>query len=204
MEIQINPPKNKIRFRLLIVLISLLLTMFGIQTSVFAEEYSPVTIQLNGQPIMLEGQGAVRSGDVIYVPAITLFEKLNVKVEWSEISNTIYGYQGEALRFEFNPSSSFGKLDEQHFLMDAQPIVINDTILVPSSFITQVVRYPLEFDSQSNVLQIHTKQLVDIDPYAKYHQVKKELEAKYNLTEPKEKVILSRIQKFLRRIGISL
>ncbi|MGC5325098.1 copper amine oxidase N-terminal domain-containing protein [Brevibacillus sp. SYSU BS000544] len=179
------------RYLFLIVLFVVLFlqSIFGIQKGSAAEEQKIVTVVIDGQVVKMQGQEAVLIGETVYVPVIAVFEKLGINIEWDKLTKTLYGYQSDSLRIEMNSYSDTGKLDGQRFLMDQPPIIMNETIMVPSTLITQLLKYGIEYDHLSHLLKINTDQIVEVDPYASYQKVMKEITQKYNLTPPDEKAI---------------
>lgn len=174
------------RFLSTLLLFALLLNVIELENA-NAQEYAPVTIMINGQTI--QGQNGIVDGGSIFVPAKAIFENLDVKVEWDQSTSTLKGYQFDSLRIEISPNKEIGNLDGKPFLMDSPPRVINGTLLVSSTLITQLFSYGVEFEPISNVLRIDKNQIVVVDPYASYNKMKKELEQKYNLTNNGIKVV---------------
>lgn len=186
---QIVQRETKYLFLLVLFIVLFLQMIIGTQKVSASEEHPLVTVVIDGEEVQLLGQGAFLLGETVYIPAVPVFEKLGIKMEWDELTKTLYGYQSDSLRIEINSGSGFGKLDGKRFLMDHPPVTRNETILVPSSLITQVVKYGVEFESQSHLLKINTRQLVEVDPYASYQKEIKEITQKYNLTPPDEKAL---------------
>ncbi len=150
--------------------LTFLFSVLGFQNVGSAEDYPPVAVLLDGQKIQIEGQGAILIGGAIFVPAKAVFEKLDIKVEWDQYTSTLQGYQFDSLRIEISPNKDIGKFDGKPFLMDSPPKVINGTLMVPSTLITQLFNYGVEFEPISNVLKINRGQIIPVDPYESYNK----------------------------------
>jgi Copper amine oxidase N-terminal domain len=133
-----------------------------------ATEYPTATVMIDDQEIQ-EQKGIVDGGS-IFVPAKAVFENLGIRVEWEQSTSTLKGYQFDSLRIEVSPNKDVGKLDGKPFLLDHPPKVINGTLMVPSTLITQLFSYGVEFEPISNVIKINKDQIVVVDPYASYNK----------------------------------
>ncbi|GED25178.1 hypothetical protein BAG01nite_12800 [Brevibacillus agri] len=167
--------------------LTLLLSVLGFEKVGSAEDYPPVTVKINDKAI--QGQNGIVDGGTIFIPAKAVFENLDIKVEWDQSTSTLKGYQFDTIRIEISPNKDLGKLDGKPFLMDFPPKVVNGTLMVPSSLITQLFNYEVKFEPIANIVKIDKTQLIAVDPYASYNKMKKELEQKYNLTNNGNNVV---------------
>lgn len=147
--------------------LTLLLSVLGFEKVGSAEDYPPVTVMIDDT--VIQGQNGIVDGGSVFVPAKMVLENLDIKVEWDQSTSTLKGYQFDAIRIEISPNKDEGKLDGKPFLLDSPPRVINGTLMVPPSLITQLFNYSVEYEPIANIVKIDKKQLIAVDPYASYN-----------------------------------
>lgn len=168
------------RLSICFLVITFLFSVLGFEKVASAEDYPPVTVKIDDK--LLPGQNGIVDGGSVFVAAKAFFENLDIKVEWDQSTSTLKGYQFDAIRIEISPNKDVGKLDGKPFLMDSPPKVVDGTLMVPSSVITQLFNYEVKYEPIANMVKIDKGQLIAVDPYASYNK-KLEIETKNNIQE---------------------
>lgn len=126
--------------RLFLVLLTCLALIVGI-VPIYAESYpngavkSDVSIVVNGKPVKPEREIVSISGRNL-VPARTVFQEIGARVDWNEEKATVDIIKGES-RVSMKIGSYDAKVNGIEKLMEAPPILIRGTVMVPVRFVAE-------------------------------------------------------------------
>ncbi|GED72861.1 hypothetical protein BRE01_65630 [Brevibacillus reuszeri] len=159
--------------RVLMTLLLLLIIMsaFGYHGVTLAQENTTtVTILIDDKEVPSEGQTSILIGGTVFFPAKSLFQALSIHLKWDQTTNTVKGYRTNELWIEIDPSKEIGTLEGKPFLIEPSPMVINGTLMLPSTIIPQLFNYETNYEPFTRTLKIDTTSYVGINPYTSYQK----------------------------------
>lgn len=140
------------------LLLMVILTSILLQVPVLAVEggqlkNNTITVELYGKPLEFEVQPQIINGRTM-VPLRTIFEAVGLKVDWNPVMRQVMGTKdGVRITLTIGRQEAFinGKLE----ILDAAPVIVNGSTLVPVRFIAEATGLDVEWDERTRTVKIN-------------------------------------------------
>lgn len=143
------------RFFLLILIFSVVIS-FACPSFAGAYGYSVISanaeIIVNGEKILPERDLLLINGRML-APAKTVFENLGARIECSSDSRKIDMIKDD-VTISMEVGSNIAKVSDADSIMDAPPLLIRETVMVPVRFVSQALGADVEWDGLNRVAYI--------------------------------------------------
>ncbi|WP_245856124.1 copper amine oxidase N-terminal domain-containing protein [Paenibacillus rigui] len=126
-------------------------TEIHLQSSSTAEV---ISVQLNGNKLALEQQPVVMNGST-FVPLRSIFEMLGAKVEWNGSTSTVTASKDQNV-IRLTIGSRTATRNGQQISLDAPPLNLNGTTMVPVRFIAESFGAKVDWAADTRTVQIST------------------------------------------------
>ncbi|WP_248929607.1 copper amine oxidase N-terminal domain-containing protein [Paenibacillus hamazuiensis] len=114
-----------------------------------------ISIQVNGHNLALEQPPVTANGSTL-VPFRSIFEELGAKVEWDGNTSTVTASKGLNL-ISLTIGSNTATRNSEQILLDAPPVNLNGSTLVPVRFIAESLGAKVEWSADTRTVRISTQ-----------------------------------------------
>lgn len=90
-----------------------------------------------------------------YLPLRSIFEALDIKVGWEQITQTITATK-ESFNIELEIDMNFAKVNGEYIAIDVAPKLINSSTYVPVRFISETLGLEVKWNQESKTVTIET------------------------------------------------
>ncbi|MFZ5597572.1 MAG: stalk domain-containing protein [Bacillota bacterium] len=115
--------------------------------------HQKISVRINGVLQEYDQPPVIISGRT-YVPLRGIFEALGAKVDWNEKLKTITATRDGTVTIRLAIDSVIAFINGRHITMDQPPMLINDRTMVPVRFVSEAMRYRVEWDEGSRTVLI--------------------------------------------------
>lgn len=123
------------------------------------------------------------------VPIRAVAENLGGSVEWNNDTQTIEIYRGKN-RVLFTVNSEIAYLNDEEYILDSPPIIINERTFVPIRFVSEGLGFDVEWNENLQQITIRTKNAVNEEAgTAATYKSAEEAKVMTNGTEQEENMI---------------
>lgn len=126
------------------------------QIRVFRPSISPVSVLLNGSPVVLT-QPAIVTNGVTLIPLRGLMEKAGVKLEWNPATAAITLTKGSS-KIRLTVGSKTAVVNGKAKALEVAPQVRNGTTMVPLRMILETLNAAVTWDVATQTVDIRTEQ----------------------------------------------
>lgn len=138
------------------LVVSFILIML-IASSILPEVYasSDIKVMVDGNYIAFDQPPIIDKGRTL-VPFRAIFEALGAEVQWDDRTKTATGVKGNNV-VKLQVGNRFAMINGREVLLDVEPITLNGRTLVPARFSGESLDASVEWDSQTRIVIIKSK-----------------------------------------------
>jgi len=137
--------------KLLSAALALVLTFAFLPTMAFAND--DVTVTINGQPVIFDGQGPTVVGGRTLVPVAGVFQALGFDPQWNPETRQVTVTRGDDVIVITVDSNTFITNDVSHTL-DVPAQIIGGRTMLPIAAVLRTVGYEVDWDSKTRTVVI--------------------------------------------------
>ncbi len=115
---------------------------------------SPVTVNLNGQPVSWSPRPEIADG-LTMVPLLPLGEALGAKTEWIP-SRQAASIDLPGVHMEITAHSSAAMVNGEKISLPVAPVIKDGEIVVPLRAVAEVLKIPVQWDSTTWTVHLHS------------------------------------------------
>jgi hypothetical protein len=137
----------------------------------FAQTGQPVTVVVDGSPIVFPDQQPMESNDRVLVPLRGVFEKLGASVDWNPADQTISAHKGRR-HVKLAIGQLDASVDDQPVHMDVPATLVGGTTMVPLRFVSEALGAHVRWNAQAHEVDIQRSTDYDMpQPRNDHHPV---------------------------------
>ncbi|MFE5323740.1 copper amine oxidase N-terminal domain-containing protein [Paenibacillus sp. NPDC056579] len=111
-----------------------------------------ISVLVNGNLLLLEQQPVIMNGSTL-VPLRSIFEALGAQVAWDGNISTVTASKGQNV-ISLTIGSGTAILNGQQLSLDASPIIVNGSTMVPVRFIAESLGAKVDWEADSRTVRI--------------------------------------------------
>ncbi|OAS13258.1 stalk domain-containing protein [Paenibacillus oryzisoli] len=144
---------NRFRnFRTLIMVLGLL--MFSVSSPRYAASDEPFRVFVNGFQVLFTQLPVLEEGSML-VQLRPIYEKLDIKIDWDETTQTITGSKN-AFQISMTVNSTEASVDGKAVIIPIAPRIMYQSTFVPLRFVAESVGGDVTWDEKTNHINIIT------------------------------------------------
>jgi len=115
----------------------------------------PITVKVNGQPVVFTGAQPHMMGGQVFVPIRSVIEASGGTVDWNPVDKLVTAQKGTT-KMEIQLPSGDAKVNGIDKTVDGPIHVMNGWTMVPARFIADSISATIDFDGSNDVLSLVT------------------------------------------------
>jgi len=132
------------------------LLSFSIFTTGGAMQQRDIQVSIDGEVLEMRDVQPVIINNRVMIPIRGVFERMNAKVQWNIISQTVIANQGtHNIRLPIN--SYLATIDGRSVRLDSPAVIFDGRTLVPLRFISEAIGAGVKWDARAREVKIMSK-----------------------------------------------